>query len=206
MPLPTIAIPANAGLLRAYIGCMKLLAATPQWQKETNRDEVGATERIFFPELPLTDLVSAGFDKDALPVPIAIISRPFAMPYYRGQGVNGESGSDHYYGSLALNLVLPENPAYSANSADRWADILARMEACIEQMRAKRGEKVVTDPNFNYWNFTSLSLFHRSDQDTGEPSEVGANEDGTAWSLRDWTNAPLGRKAFTSSWIIDFGY
>ena len=208
MPLPTFAIPKDAGLLRAYMGCAKLLAATAQWQRETGRDEIGATERIFFPELPVEDLAALGLPENSLPVPVAIISRPVAMPYYRGHGLNGEVGSDHYYGSLMLNLVLPESAAYADSHADRWADILIRMEACIEQMRVLRNTQPSNsqDQGFNRWNFTNFSIFHRGDNDTGEPSEVGQREEGQAWDLRDWNGDPLGRRAFTSSWILDFGY
>ena|SRR3990167_8199486 len=211
MPLPTFAIPKDAGLLRAYMGCAKLLAATAQWQRETGRDEIGATERIFFPELPVEDLTEIGLPENSLPVPVAIISRPVAMPYYRGHGPadsQGRVNTDHYYGSLMLNLVLPESAAYADSHVDRWADIIARMEICIQQMRALKNNPPTPahDPAFNTWNFDNFAIFHRGDNDTGEPSEVGQREEGQAWDLRDWNGDPLGRRAFTSSWILDFGY
>ena len=205
MPYPSIPIPTNAGLLRAYVGAMRLLAATKQWQKETGRSAAAAADMIFFPGIPINDLKLLGFGADAQPIPNAILSRPFALPYHRGRGPMAEPG-DHRDGALTLNLNLAENPAYSDNFTDREADILARMEVCIEQMRDLNGDPIPGNENVNYWKFTDYAIFHRTDTDTGEPGEIGLTENGQAWNLRDWNNNPLGRRAYTSTWILEFGY
>ena len=206
MPLPTFAIPAGAGLLSAYVGAMKLLASTMQWQLETMCNDIASMEHIYFPDFPTNGFFS-NLPPSAVPIPLAIISRPFALPYRRGTSTNPNvTGDNHYQGALILDLNLAVSPIYLDEELNLRADVIARMEICIDQMRNLREHDSRITPSERNWNFTSFEIFHRTDWDTGEPEEIGRVERGQAWDLRDWKGKPLGRPAWASSWVLEFGY
>lgn len=205
MPRPTFVPPAGAGLTSAKIGCLELLAATPQWQIETGRDELGSSEYIFIDYILDEFLESRSLPASCLPVPFIIVGRPYALPYRRGRGPdNPDASEEHRYGSLIVNIVLGVNAAMSVY--DREAEVVSRMEVILDQARSLRNHQRRSNPRLNHWNFTGYSILHMNDGQSGEPAPVEDRENGQAWDFRLWDGTRMTTTPWASTWVLDFGY
>lgn len=190
MPLPTV--PYKGGMNRAFIGCATLLAATKQWQIETGRDERGAIDRIDWPESPLID--------SKIVVPSAFV---YGLRYVE------DGDNSHRYGALLLNVIVPGASAYAASeyepfvsTVDERTDAIERLEACIDEMWAKKGQTNRLKTSETYWQMGKYELLRVADQDIGGPAIV----DPSLFRLVTPAGGDFVGNTFGAIWEIDFGY
>lgn len=205
MPRPQIIPPEGANLASIILGFVDLFSATKQWQLETNRDELGASDLIFPFDVEPDWLAAKGLPPSCIPVPSMVINRAYALPYMHGRGPdNPDATEEHRNGAVMVDILLPVNE--DLDIYDQKFDVVGRMEMIIYQARALRDTPRRADPSRQHTRFTGFKIFHGNDGQSGEPAPVQDRTGGEGWDFRNWSGEALNSTPWVSTWVLHFGY